>query len=506
MSELIKKAVRVLLLAVISYTLICCILVSCTLMVYADSTATTPGIKSIKTGTFSLMLKNDGTVWAWGYNNLGMLGDGTADNANRPVKVSIDDMKEISAGNYFAMALKNDGTVWVWGSNFNGEHGDGTTYPPTEKSYQFLSIPSLPRQVPDLNDVKKIAAGDSCFAIKNDGTIWAWGKNTLGELGDGTLTARSIPVQVTGLVNIISISNSAAHTLALDNNGKVWAWGSNAHGELGNNSADKVNDRGYKYAATPVSVPIDNVVAIATGQGFSLAIKNDGTVWAWGDNEFGELGDGTRTSRADPSPIPGLNNVVKIEASRLVSMALKSDGTLWLWGLDANGLANQMAFDGATYTNTLDTPKQIKLIDGVKEFALGGDDVLAMKNDGTLWAWGNNWYGQLGIGTFSNENIKKAKVMTPIKVLVDSNTIIEPGQDSNPPYETEIPTATPVNSTDQSPQAVGTPTPITHADPNLNGTDGQTSHGNPFDIKLICFIGLAGIAIVAIYLWYRRYK
>lgn len=190
---------------------------------------------------------------------------------------------QVAAGDYHSLALKSDGTVWAWGYNVCGQLGDGTT---TSKT--------TPVQVFGLTGITAIAGGGyHSLALKSDGTVWAWGDNGYGQLGDGTITQRIAPVQVYGLTGITTIAAGNCHSLALKSNGTVWAWGWNGYGQLGDGTTtDKI---------TPVQVScLTGITTIAAGGISSLALKSDGTVWAWGDNYFGQLGDGTRTDRKIP--------------------------------------------------------------------------------------------------------------------------------------------------------------------------------------------------------------
>ncbi|MCL2140891.1 MAG: RCC1 repeat-containing protein, partial [Dehalococcoidia bacterium] len=183
----------------------------------------------------SLALKNDGTVWAWGGNGSGQLGDGTNIGSSTPVQVVLYDYVAIAGGIWHSLALRSDGTVWAWGSSFNGELGDGRV-----GGYDVWAL--TPIQVIDpsdntgyLTDVVAIAAGECrSLALKSDGTVWTWGNNLDGQLGIGTTyTDSNIPVEILGLTDIISISTSWDHSLALDIHGNVWAWGVNYYGQLG---------------------------------------------------------------------------------------------------------------------------------------------------------------------------------------------------------------------------------------------------------------------------------
>jgi alpha-tubulin suppressor-like RCC1 family protein len=245
-------------------------------------------------------LKNDGTVWSWGSNGYGQLGDGTNTDRATPVQVSgLTNVKEIDAGAYHTVALKNDGTVWSWGSNGYGQLGDGTTED-RKAPVQVMVSPGV-----GLTNVKAIAAGDChTVALKNDGTVWAWGRNNCSQLGDGTTIQRTTPVQVmaspgVGLTNVKVIAAAGYHTVTLKNDGTVWSWGYNYYGQLG--------DGTHTDRAVPVQVSgLTDVTAIAAGDCHTVALKNDGTVWAWGSNGNGQLGDGTTDDRNAPGQVKDL--------------------------------------------------------------------------------------------------------------------------------------------------------------------------------------------------------
>lgn len=483
--------------------LVFCILLFVVLPVYADSA----GIKDVVTnGYFSVMLKDDGSVWAWGYNAHGALGDGTSNNECVPIKVPISDVKEISAGIDHVMALKNDGTVWVWGSNLYGQYGNGTiSSVPAGQNLSNWYISSLPTEVPGLNNVKTISANAyNCFVVKNDGTVWAWGDNRLGDLGDGSTTTHSSPVQVKGLANIVDVSGGTHHTLALDNNGNVWAWGYNEDGELGNNAGEQTDQFGYNYNPEPVQVPIDNVASISAGLYVSMALKKDGTLWAWGSNENGELGDGTSTSRSTPARISGLNNVIEMCGPDTTSMALTSDSIMWTWGAN-RGLASANTGDTSSYRNTFYTPTRVEVIDNVKKFAFKSQVVLALKNDGTLWAWGDNPYGGLGVGNYNNDSIWNEydfERTTPTRVLTDSGSTAFPIQAS--PTITIGPAPASDNGTASLSSVTENPNNTTNVSINF-GNSGQSLLDSLLNYKFFGFIGLIVIAGIIGYLWKRRY-
>jgi hypothetical protein len=193
----------------------------------------------------------------------------------------------VTAGTSYSLALKGDGTVWAWGWNNVGQLGDGTT---TNRS--------TPVQVSGLSGIVFIGAGSShSFAIKNDGTVWAWGANSNGQLGDGTTTNRATPVQVAGLTGVAALDGGQTHTVALKTDGTVWTWGANNLGQLGDGTTTQ--------RTTPVQVTgLAGVSAVAAGDTyFSIALKSNGTIYSWGFNNYGQLGDGTTTNRLTPVPV-----------------------------------------------------------------------------------------------------------------------------------------------------------------------------------------------------------
>jgi alpha-tubulin suppressor-like RCC1 family protein len=342
------------------------------------------GVIAIAAGAHhSLAVESDGTVRAWGMNNFGQLGDGTYVSNNIPVQVSgLTNIASISAGLLHSVALKPDGTVWTWGGNEYGQLGDGT----------YTRGENTPVRVSGLTGVIDIDAwGWHNLAVKSDGTVWAWGRNIAGQLGDGTYTrSKNIPVQVNGLTGVIAIAAGGGHSLAVKSDGTVWAWGLNNFGQLG----DGTNIRRKNI---PVQVNgLTGVIDTAAGGLHSLAVKSDGTVWAWGRNNLGQLGDETNTSRNTPVQVSGFSNGttdIAIAAGSEHSLALKSDGTFWAWGGNVVGqLGNGTNIDS-------NIPVQVSGLTNVISIAAGETHSLALKSDGTVWAWGANWYGQLGDGT-----------------------------------------------------------------------------------------------------------
>ena len=388
----------------------------------SSSSVITP---QISCGSYhSLALKHDGTVLACGYNQNGQLGDGTTTNRNFLGQInSISSVIAITAGGDHNLVLKSDGTVWAWGNNYDGRLGDGTT-----------SNKYSPVQVSGLTNVIAVAGGIyHSLALKSDGTVWGWGYNGVGLLGNGNYTNSSIPVQVNNLDEIIAIAGGLYHSMALKLDGTVWAWGYNSYGQLGNGSPNG--------STVPVQVSsLTNVTAIASGQEHSLALQSDGTVWTWGSNSYGQLGDSTTTNSTIPLQVSNLGDVVAVAAGQARSFALKSDGTVWAWGYNEYG-----GLGDGTYTQRT-IPIQVTGLSDITAISNGGwSHSMALKSDGVVWAWGVNWYGQLGDRTTTNRatpvsvtNINLDTSATPTPTAIPTQT----PEPTLPPLPTPIPTST----------------------------------------------------------------
>jgi len=333
------------------------------------------GVKSVKAGCLhGLALKTNGTVWAWGYNYYGQLGNdthGDGTESDVPAKVKIDNVKAISAGCDHNLALKENGTIWAWGANTFGQLGNGTSGLGTESD--------VPVKVANIGTgVKQIAAGgDFSLALMKNGTVKSWGRNEDGQLGNGTDTPRSKPGPVSNLsnVNAIASDSSARHALALLNNGTVKSWGLNFDGELGNGASLP-----GKNKTTPVRVSnLTGVKAIATGGYHSLALLSSGKVKSWGFNAYGQLGNDTHgagTDRSTPGNVTSLDNVRSISGGVYHSLAILQSGRTRSWGSNSYGeLGNGTSGDGADS----DVPVGVKSLSGVKNIDGGSWFTLATK-------------------------------------------------------------------------------------------------------------------------------
>ena len=435
----------------------------------------------------SLAVTAGGAVWAWGYNICGQLGDGTTTTHPLPAVVpGVPAATAVAAGHRHSLALATNGTVWAWGDNQYGQVGDGT------KTHRWSPV-----QVPGLTDVTAIATGRyHSLAIKADGTVWGWGRNADGGMvGSGVQQHELSPVQVVGLTSVTAVAASTWHSLARRSDGSVWAWGRSGFGQCGRSfdwaqplaaavpgianaiavgagnvvsyaalaDGSTVTWGGMSgtgarlYAASPEQVPgapatrslsiggavlaltgdgsvwswggndsgqlgtgtvgvltqgptqvpgLSGIVAVSQGQNHGLAVDGSGQVWSWGGNFSGQLGDG---SRSDPSPspalVPGLDGVVGVGAGWEMSLAIRDDGSVWAWGRNADGALG----DGTT--NSRPTPAAIAGLPPIRAVAtqVWNKHCLALSEDGTVWAWGSNAKGSLGDGTTEDRR-------TPVQV------------------------------------------------------------------------------------------
>ena len=337
----------------------------------------TTRIRAVSAGyAHTLYVKTDGTLWAMGNNDYGQLGDGTTTQRNTPVQVATG-VASVSAGYAHTLYVKTDGTLWAMGYNFRGRLGDGTT---TQRN--------TPVQV--ATGVASVAAGNShTLYVKTDGSLWAVGENVYGQLGDGTTTNRSSPVQVA--TSVASLAASGDHTMYVKTDSTLWAAGNNQTGKLGDGTQTQRN--------TPVPVAVGVACVSAGGEhpyGHTLFVKTDGTLWAMGNNFFGQLGVGTTNTNDRRTPVPVATGVASVSAGLADTMYVKTDGTLWAMGYNHFGQLG----DGTTTQRN--TPVQVAT--GVASVSAGGAYASYVKTDGTLWAMGNNQKGQLGDGTTTQRN------------------------------------------------------------------------------------------------------
>lgn len=343
------------------------------------------------TGNHTVALKADGTLWGWGDNSFGQIGDGSLLSRNVPVRIGADsEWATVVAGFYHTVALKTDGSLWTWGDNTKGQLGDSLS----------SASRSLPARIGTGTNWTAIAAGDfHTLALKADGTLWAWGDNGSGQAGTGSVVPgiQTSPVQIGSGTDWAAIAAGGTHSLARKANNTLWGWGSNAAGQLGNGAMVDAN--------APVQIvlppPFNNTdwSVVSAGQVHAAALKANGSLWSWGSNTFGQLGNRTTVNSAVPVRETGnATNWSAVSAGDSHSVARKSNNTLWAWGGNSHG---QLGIG----TN-LDVPGPLQV--GVNTdwtgAAAGSMHTVAMKANGTVWCWGDNTFGQLGDGTNVSKN------------------------------------------------------------------------------------------------------
>jgi alpha-tubulin suppressor-like RCC1 family protein len=383
-------------------------------------------------------------VVGWGENSSGQLGDGATLQSDLPTTVGgLSFVTSVAAGTRHSLALVSDGTVAAWGSNAFDQLGDGEAVGS-----------DVPVAVEALAGVKAIAAGaNHSLALLSNGTVVAWGDNEEGQLGDGNTEEAEVPVAVKGLSGVKAIAAGGEHSLALLSNGRVMAWGENEYGQLG--------DGGLKRSDVPVAVQgLSGVTAIAAGTEHSLALLASGKVMAWGGDNFGQLGSAEEEAETPgesfsdvPVAVDGVSGATAIAAGARDSLALLSNGTVMAWGEDRAGELG----DGAI-ARSRDTPVAVSGLAGATAIAAGGEHSLALLGDGSVMAWGEDKYGELGNGTAGEPSD------VPVAVSGLNQVVgIAAGGFHDLAYGEAIPTVTSV-SPDVGPIAGGTVVTVTGSD------------------------------------------
>ena len=360
----------------------------------------------------SLALRADGSLWAWGTNRDGQLGNatnyGTYNTNPTPARVGTATYTQVTAGVYHSLGLRTDGTLWAWGGNTYGQLGTGS-------ASQYSTTPA---QVGTGLYTQVAAGGAHNLGLRADGSLWVWGINMSGQLGTGAAGANvSTPVRV-GTATYAQAQGGDTHTLALRADGSLWAWGSNKGGQLGTATNAGTTTSNPTPLATGTALPTRST---ATGGSFGLAVKADGTLWAWGDNTYGQLGDGGTTASLPPRQVGSARDWVQVAAGLRHALALKADGTLWAWGSNTYGQLGTAAGSGTTTATRLPVRVGTALYTQV---AAGSNYTLALQVDGSAWAWGYNYNGQLGTATNAGTS---APTPTPTRVGSASHTRLAAG-------------------------------------------------------------------------------
>jgi alpha-tubulin suppressor-like RCC1 family protein len=344
----------------------------------------------------SVALKS-GTLWAFGRNNAGQLGDGTAGNLkSSPVQVGSGvDWQKIAGGGSFTLASKTNNTLWAFGNNGSGRLGIGNT-----TNY------SSPTQIGALTDWNSFEAGGAFgVAVKTNGTLWTWGANDVGQLGDGSNINKSSPTQIGSATNWKKVITGFDHTVALKLDGTLWTWGSNEQCQQGFivSSPQLVNS---VNTWSMIAARKQSTVAGDTETAGGCAIRTDGTLWCWGSNIDGQVGAGlTQSICESPRQIGSATDWAFVAVGPWSTAAVKTTGTLWAWGYNNSGEL------GLGHRNSVSTPVQVGLLSDWSKVSIGESFMLAVKTDFSLWSWGgSSSSGVLGSGTST------AKRSSPVQV------------------------------------------------------------------------------------------
>ena len=458
----------------------------------------------------AVAVKTDGSLWAWGSNSDGQLGNGTTEDSNIPIKI-MENVAFVSAGNRYSVAIKTDGSLWAWGNNSDGQLGNGTTescktpvkimdnvtcvtasathtaavktdgslwiWGYTVLGWGGVNWPSKaikdggvlfalePVKIADeivsvsasnfktvtvkqdgsllewsaehngqkvLDDVISVSAGgeyEHIMAIKKDGSLWVWGNNNRGQFGEGTTEDSSIPIRVgPGILNefergykVAAVSVGNTHSMIITTEGSLYGCGENDRGQLGDGTTEE--------RRLPVKL-MDDVASVSAGALRTSVVKTDGSLWVWG---FGQSGD----DKTALTPTKIMDDVVFGSGDR----AIKKDGSLWVWGYDhethrfrTTKIMENAAFvskdmviktDGSLWQleNDEENASSKKIMDDVVMVSRGDDYAVVIKKDSSLWTWGGNDLGQLGNGTTQS-------CSDPIKIM-DDVTFVTSGNATN---------------------------------------------------------------------------
>ena len=351
-------------------------------------------LASSTAATAASSLRGTDSVDRWG-----AWADGPSNQLTVPTQVpKLAGISSVLASNSFSLALASNGSVWTWGNDSHGQLGNGTTSGSTTVTPVKAH---LPFQAVSLGEGK-----DYGLAISPRGDVWGWGHNTGGQLCLGNSTDQPTPVRIPGLKHVVAAAGGNQHSLFLVADGTMVACGVDTYGELGNGVYESQTD-------TPVPVDITDVASMSMGAYFSVAVKTDGTVWAWGDNSKDELGNGTKVKSDVPVQVhlpTGLTARQVFAGGDFPNnghvLAILSDGSVWAWGDNNRGQLG----DGTLTNSSLPVPVQVPTGVTFTYVAAGGTHSLALDSMGNVWAWGDNTYGQLGDGLHEPYSVSPIEV------------------------------------------------------------------------------------------------
>ena len=380
--------------AVVVVTL--CVLTAFPVRAEAVRTGTTAVTPRVSVGwAHTVALKADSSLWTWGYNSSGQLGDGTMTDRLVPKQIGTGYAAIAVGKSHYTVALKTDGSLWAWGDNASGQLGDGTTagslVPKQIGTGSYTAVAAggshtvalkadgslwawgddnsaynandslIPKQI-GTDSYTAIAAGWShTVALKTDGSLFTWGKNLSGQLGDGTTTDRAVPVQI-GTGSYTAIAAGFQSTFALVADGTLWGWGYiGDYGYLGDGSRGYLDGEGFLGDGTrsgslvPKQIGTGKYSAISTANNYSFALEADGSLWAWGANFYGQLGDGTNIYSLVPRYIINLADTIAPSAPsglNAVSVGANQVKLIWSASVDSSGVVDYQIYRNGVYIGT----------------------------------------------------------------------------------------------------------------------------------------------------------
>jgi len=332
----------------------------------------------------SFLIKRNGTLWSWGWNAYGQLGLGDKKRRTLPKQIaSAAPWRRVACAEFHAAGVRTDGTLWAWGWNTYWQLGLGNIPP----AYQLT-----PTQVGTDTDWSSVSCGTRhTLALRSGGRLWGWGSNYDGELGLGDTAPRFVPTQIGEPSDTwLAVAAGDRFSAAIRSDGSLWMWGHNHWGQLG--QGDKL-DR-------PLPRPIWSQTGwkrVALGQRHVLALKSNGTLWAWGSNSWGQLGLGDKKARLSPVRIGKRHDWAAIACGSFHSLALRKDGTIWAWGMNSAGEVGT-GWGVAGVLGVVKAPRRVGSASGWLAIACGGHHSLALRTGSRLYVWGLNDEGQLGRG------------------------------------------------------------------------------------------------------------